>query len=84
MLTHLRVVLALGQIAFDAYLRLVSKVIGWSVRLPFKHGARYYIGGGFPVLYVSYHPSPRNHQTGRLTKASLAEVISRVKRETGQ
>lgn len=84
MLTQLRVVLALGQIAFDAYLRLVSKVIGMPMRLPFKHGARYFIGDGFPILYVSYHPSPRNHQTGRLTKSSLAEVISRVKREAGQ
>ncbi len=36
-----------------------------------------------PVVFVSYHPSPRNHQTGRLTEASFIHVLQQVRREAG-
>ena len=82
LLPHLRVVLALGRIAFDAYLRLVFPGKARS-RLAFRHGARYEISAGGPVLYASYHPSPRNHQTGRLTRESFVDVLQRAWQEAG-
>ena len=83
LLPRLRAVLVLGRIAFDAYLRLVSRDLGKRARLSFTHGARYLLGDGMPALYVSYHPSPRNHNTGRLTRSSFVAVLEQVRREAG-
>ena len=83
LLRELRAVVVLGRIAFDAYRRLVSQQRGEPVRLPFQHGARYPLEEGTPTLFVSYHPSPRNHNTGRLTESSLIALLERVKLEAG-
>ena len=82
LLSHLRVVLVLGRIAFDAYLRLVLQGKARS-GCAFRHGARYEISAGGPVLYASYHPSPRNHQTGRLTRESFVDILQRAWQEAG-
>ena len=60
LLDNVKVVLALGKIAFDAYCRTTS-----AKRLVFDHGARYDLDG--KVLLASYHPSRQNTNTGRLT-----------------
>ena len=83
LLPRLRAVLVLGRIAFDAYLRLVSREMGKRARLPFTHGARYLLDEERPVLYVSYHPSPRNHNTGRRTRSSVVAVLEQVREEAG-
>ena len=80
LLSHVRVVLVLGRIAFDAYLRLVLPGKARS-GFAFRHGARYEVLAGAPVRYVSYHPSPRNHQTGRLTRESFVDVLQRAWQE---
>ncbi|MBI4311108.1 MAG: uracil-DNA glycosylase [Chloroflexi bacterium] len=77
------VVLALGRVAFNSYLRLVSQQHGAPLRPAFRHGGRYEMPAGPPVLYASYHPSPRNHQTGRLSKESFLDVLRRVRAESG-
>ena len=81
LLPSVRVVLALGRTAFESYLRLVSQQVGKPLRLAFHHGARYEMPAGPPVLITSYHPSPRNHQTGRLTEASFVHVLQQVMRD---
>ncbi|MFH1141603.1 MAG: uracil-DNA glycosylase [Chloroflexota bacterium] len=83
LLPSVRVILALGRTAFDSYLRLVSQQMDRPIRLAFQHGARYEMPAGPPVLFASYHPSPRNHQTGRLTEASFIHVLQQVRREAG-
>jgi len=72
-------VLALGALAFRAYLGHLSRK-GVGVRgLKFAHGEIYRFQG-MPTLYASYHPSPRNTNTGKLTPAMLAGVLANVKR----
>lgn len=78
LLPRLRIVLALGRVAADAYVRLVAKRSGQKVRIAFQHGARHDMPAGTPALYTSYHPSPRNHNTGRLTRASFLEVFLKI------
>ncbi len=78
LLPGLRIVLALGRVAADAYVRLVEKQSGDKLRIAFQHGGRYEMPAGTPVLYTSYHPSPRNHNTGRLTRASFLEVFEKI------
>lgn len=79
---HVRVVVALGQIGWDAALRSFGDV-GWQVPRPkprFGHGAEASIGkprGGL-LLLGSYHPSQQNTFTGRLTAPMLDDVLGRA------
>lgn len=66
-LKNVRVVLALGKIAFDAYCRAAG------VKLAFGHGAQHDVAGR--VLLASYHPSRQNTSTGRLTWEMWAEIF---------
>lgn len=69
LLAGLRVVLVLGHIAFDTYLR-VLRDRGLDARgLRFSHGALYRLAAPAPpYLLCSYHPSRQNTQTRRLTR----------------
>ena len=81
LLKELQAVVVLGKVAFDAYLRFLSQKMEQRVKLTFRHGARYEVGNNYPVLFVSYHPSPRNYNTGRLTRASFIGLLNEVKEE---
>jgi uracil-DNA glycosylase len=70
LLKDVRVVVALGRIAFDTYLSLVGK------RAKFGHNV---VHGLTPVLISSYHPSQQNTSTGKLTAKMLREVFERAR-----
>jgi uracil-DNA glycosylase family 4 len=79
---HPRAVLALGKIAFEAYLNLLlqqGKIASRRAYL-FAHGARYALPGDLPCLFASYHPSQQNTQTGRLTPGMFLSVLRRIRR----
>lgn len=78
-LSRLRVVVALGRIAFDAALA-AGNAVGWPVpaRKPaFAHGVEVDLGGR--RLLASYHPSPQNTNTGKLTAAMFDAVFDRAR-----
>jgi len=78
LLNRVRAVLALGKIAFDAYLRvLASQHEAFPSRSKFKfsHAASFSLPDGLPRLFCSYHPSRQNTQTGRLTEAMFTKVL---------
>jgi len=79
LLSLVRVVLALGRIAFEGYLALLRERGVQVPRLPFRHGASYEFEPPLPTLVVSYHPSRQNTQTGRLTEAMLDEVFEQIR-----
>jgi len=76
-----RVILALGGIAFDAYLRLLVRRGALASRAPyvFAHGAECELPPPLPRLFASYHPSQQNTQTGRLTPAMFDDVLQRIR-----
>jgi uracil-DNA glycosylase family 4 len=80
LLAGIRVVLALGRIAFDGYLQLLKQRGIGTAGLAFGHGATYPFAPPLPTLVASYHPSRQNTQTGRLTPQMMAEVMDRVRR----
>jgi uracil-DNA glycosylase family 4 len=82
LLKRVRAVLALGRIAFDAYLRVVSRGHDFPSRaeFPFAHGASYTLPDGLPRLFASYHPSQQNTQTGRLTPQMFRKVLDDIRR----
>jgi uracil-DNA glycosylase family 4 len=78
LLNRVRAVLALGRIAFDAYLRvLAAQLEDFPSRSKFKfsHGASFSLPDGLPRLFCSYHPSQQNTQTGRLTEGMFTKVL---------
>lgn len=78
-LPRLRVVVALGRVAFDGYWRLMAdRGITVKPRAKFEHGLVCAPPGAPPVV-ASYHPSRQNTNTGRLTPAMLADVFTRAR-----
>ena len=80
LLPNLRVVLALGQIAFQAALRALTEMAERSLRAKFGHGEVYCFDPRLPLLVACYHPSPRNTNTGRLSMEQLVETLRMAKR----
>jgi uracil-DNA glycosylase family 4 len=71
------VVVALGRIAFDAWLQaLKRRGVVASPKPRFGHGAVVTFGGDEPTLVGCYHPSRQNTQTGTLTARMMEEVLS--------
>jgi uracil-DNA glycosylase len=79
-LPRVRIVVALGRIAFDAYLQLLkSRGIVVRPRPAFAHGSIASLPDG-RTLIGSYHPSRQNTNTGRLTPAMLLAVFRLARR----
>jgi uracil-DNA glycosylase family 4 len=81
LLKRVRAVLALGRIAFNAYLNTISRDGDLPRRgsLRFAHGASFALPDG-PRLFASYHPSQQNTQTGRLTPEMMNRVLGEIRR----
>ncbi len=80
-LERVRVVLALGRLAHDAYLtiQLDRGRIAKKSPFPFAHGAVHRLGGNLPFLVCSYHPSQQNTQTKRLTPEMMGDALARCR-----
>jgi uracil-DNA glycosylase len=78
LLTRLRVVVALGKIAFDGLLAHLRRTGHTPVRATFAHGALVPLPDGRTLL-ASYHPSLQNTNTGRLTPAMLLDVLRQAR-----
>ena len=85
LLTGVRVVVALGKIAFDTYLDLLKSRGVISSRAPFVfgHDRQFATAPGHPILISSYHPSQQNTSTGKLTEKMLRDVFRRARRVAG-
>lgn len=80
-LKRLRVVVALGKIAFDNYLKGLRRL---GVALPkplphFAHNTVHKVSEGLPALISSYHPSRQNTNTGKLTEPMFDAVFARAR-----
>ncbi len=77
LLTGVRVVVALGGIALNAYLSVLqaSGHIESRTAFRFGHGLRYLPCQGGPVILACYHPSQQNTSTKRLTREMLREIF---------
>ncbi|HWF86800.1 MAG TPA: uracil-DNA glycosylase [Vicinamibacterales bacterium] len=79
-LSHVRIVVALGRIGFDAYVRVLKQqgvIIG--PRPAFGHARAHRLANG-QTLVGCYHPSRQNTNTGKLTPHMMDDVFRVVRR----
>lgn len=74
LLKSLRTVLALGKLAFDSYQNFLIRQGVLQKLHPFSHGATLKCPG-WPTLFASYHPSPQNTNTGKLTEEMFLSLL---------
>lgn len=74
LLKNVRVVVALGRLAFDNW----QRVSGRKSKTAFGHDVLHDMGDGAPALITSYHPSQQNTSTRKLTEPMLRAVFERA------
>jgi len=81
MLKNIKVILGLGKIGFDSYLKYLRKKYPIKMKdYKFGHGVRYEMPNKL-ILFGAFHPSPRNVNTGRLNFEMMVEFLKRIKSE---
>jgi uracil-DNA glycosylase family 4 len=82
LLRNLKVVVALGRLAFDVYLTILRDQgkIARRSGFVFGHNEVHRTGTGQPLLISSFHPSQQNTSTGKLTEAMFRAVFLRARR----
>jgi uracil-DNA glycosylase family 4 len=78
LLKKVRVVLALGRVAFDAFVRHLREEGVNTKGLVFRHGVLYTLPKPYPALCASYHPSRQNTQTGKLTSKMFDRIFVKI------
>ncbi|MBM4186831.1 MAG: uracil-DNA glycosylase [Gemmatimonadetes bacterium] len=79
LLTEVRVVVVLGRIGHEAFLRASGRWDPVPRRRPrFGHGVEHLFDDGLRLI-ASYHPSRQNTNTGRLTRTMWHRVFARAR-----
>ena len=80
LLSKVNIIVALGKIAFDACLNFYKE--NYPIKnknFIFSHGAKYKLPDR-KILIGSYHPSPRNVNTGRIDIKKMVKLLKEVKK----
>tara|TARA_B100000427_G_C15508318_1_gene595029 strand:+ start:1065 stop:1736 length:672 start_codon:yes stop_codon:yes gene_type:complete len=76
-LKNLRVVVALGKVAFDACIDFYKKNYNLRKNFVFGHGKIYKLPNNIKLIGC-YHPSPRNVNTGRINLNKMSNLFKRA------
>ena len=78
-LKKLRVIVALGKVAFDNCLKIYKKKFNINKKFKFKHGKKYLLPDN-RILIACYHPSPRNVNTKVVTPLMINSLFKKAKK----
>ena len=78
-LKNLKVIVTLGKVAFDSYIKFYKKKYFIDKKLIFKHGKKYKLPDK-KIVIPCYHPSPRNVNTGKITFKMLRKIFIEAKK----
>ena len=78
-LKNLKVIVALGKIAFDACVSFYKNNYNFSDKIKFQHNQIYHLTNKI-LLVGCYHPSPRNVNTGRIDEKKMTKLFKKVLR----
>ena len=76
-LKNLKVIVALGKIAFDACTYFYKSKYELNNKINFAHDKIYKLPGKI-FLVGCYHPSPRNVNTGRINEKKMTNLFKKV------
>ncbi len=76
-LKNLKVIVALGKIAFDACKYFYKSKYKFEKKIIFGHDKIYKLPGNI-ILVGCYHPSPRNVNTGRINEKKMTNLFRKV------
>ena len=76
-LKNLKVIVALGKIAFDACKYFYKSNYGFKENIQFKHNKVYRLPNEI-LLVGCYHPSPRNVNTGRINEKKMVLLFKKI------
>ncbi len=77
-LKNIKVIVALGKIAFDACKYFYQKKLRINKKVKFGHGKIFKLDNGI-LLVGCYHPSPRNVNTGRINENKMVSLFNKIK-----
>ena len=77
LLKNLKVIVALGKIAFDACVYFYRNNYNFLDKVKFGHNNIYHLPNNI-LLVGCYHPSPRNVNTGRINKQKMTSLFNKV------
>ena len=77
LLKNLKIIVALGKIAFDACKYFYKNEYGLTENIQFKHNKIFKLPNNI-LLVGCYHPSPRNVNTGRINEKKMTSLFKRV------
>ncbi len=84
LLNNVKAVLCLGQFAYSSTSSVLKTHYGIVGALPkFRHGLETRLCDDSPAVFASFHPSPRNTQTGKLTMGMFLTLLSRISKRVG-
>ena len=78
-LKKLKVIVALGKVAFDNCIKLYQKKFEIKKKFVFKHGKTQLLPNGLIIL-SSYHPSPRNVNTKLISDKMMIDLFKKAKK----
>tara|TARA_Y100001970_G_scaffold185467_1_gene225569 strand:- start:167 stop:841 length:675 start_codon:yes stop_codon:yes gene_type:complete len=77
LLNNLKVVVALGKVAFDTCVNFYKINYGFSEKIKFGHNLKYKLPNNI-MLVGCYHPSPRNVNTGRINEKKMTDLFKNI------
>ena len=78
-LKHLKVIVALGKVAFDNCSKIYTKKFKFNQKFKFQHGKKYQLPDN-RILIACYHPSPRNVNTKVITPTMIDQLFKMAKK----
>ena len=77
LLENLKIIVALGKIAFDACKYFYKSKYNFTEKISFGHNKLYKLPNNI-LLIGCYHPSPRNVNTGRINEKMMTRLFKKV------
>lgn len=77
LLKNLKVIVALGKIAFDTCVYFYKKNYDFVSKVKFGHNETYILPNNI-LLVGCYHPSPRNVNTGRIDEKKMTNLFKNI------
>lgn len=78
-LKELKVIVALGKVAFDNCIKIYKKKFDQIKNFKFKHGKKYLLPDD-KIIIACYHPSPRNINTKVVTRKMITNLFVEAKK----